>query len=57
MTSVAIFVLGLIVASITGAGALLIGFQEAADPTQSRVDDLSQFEKTIVGRGDVKNSE
>jgi hypothetical protein len=52
MTLVAIFVLGLIVTSITGVGALLIGLQEAADPSQTRVEDLAQFEKQMVGRGD-----
>ena len=54
MTSAAIFVLGLIVASITGVGDLLIGLQEAADPNR-RVEDLAKFEKQLVGRSDVEN--
>ena len=52
MTSLAIFVLGLIVTAITGAGAILIGLQEASDPKQSRVGDLTEIEKQIVGRGE-----
>ncbi|NNE00461.1 MAG: hypothetical protein HKN47_24345 [Pirellulaceae bacterium] len=57
MTSFAIFVLGIIVTAITGIGAVLIGLQEAADPSQSRVEDLAPFEKQLVGRGDVENSQ
>lgn len=57
MTTAAIFVLGVIVASITGVGAVLIGLQEAADPSQSRVEDLAQFERQIVGRGDIESSQ
>ena len=52
MTSFAIFALGLIVTAITGTGALLIGLQEASDPGQSRLEDLTQLEKSIVDRGD-----
>ena len=51
MTSIAIFVLGLVVTVITGTGAIMIGLQEAADPGQSRVEDLTAVEKQIVGRG------
>jgi hypothetical protein len=50
MTSLAIFALGVIVSMITGAGAILIGLQEASDLSQSRVQDLTDFEKRIVGR-------
>ena len=50
MTTLAIFVLGLIVTVITGAGAILIGLQEASDPSQSRVQDLTDLERKIVGR-------
>ncbi len=57
MTSIAIFVLGLIVTSITSVGAVLIGLQEAADPSQSRVEDLTQIEKQIVGRSAEINSQ
>jgi len=51
MTSFAIFALGLIVTGITATGAILIGLQEASDPGQSRVEDLTKLEKQIVGRG------
>jgi len=49
MTSLAIFVLGLIVSVITGLGVFMIGLQEAADPDR-QVEDLSALEKRIVGR-------
>lgn len=52
MTAAAIFVLGLIVTVITGAGAILIGLEEAADPGQSRLEDLTPIEKQLVGRGE-----
>ncbi len=52
MTSFAIFVLGLIVTAITGAGAILIGLQEASDSEQSRIQDLTDLEKEIVGRNE-----
>lgn len=51
MTSLTIFVLGLIVTMITGTGAIMIGLQEAADTDHSRVEDLTNVEKQIVGRG------
>ncbi|MGI9474582.1 MAG: hypothetical protein ACR2NZ_23800 [Rubripirellula sp.] len=50
MTSFAIFVLGIVVTVITGVGAILIGIEEASDPDQSRVQDLTDLEKKIVGR-------
>ena len=52
MTSLAVFVLGVIVTLITGAGAILIGLEEASDPDQSRIQDLTGIEKQIVGRDD-----
>jgi hypothetical protein len=52
MTTLAIFALGLIVTAITGCGAVLIGLQEASDPKQSRVEDLTDLEKQIVNRDD-----
>lgn len=53
MTTLAIFVLGVVVTIITGSGALLIGLQEASDPEQSRVQDLTALEKQLVGRDEV----
>jgi len=52
VTSFAIFVLGLIVASIAGVGAVLIGFEEASDASQSRLQDLTEIEKKFVGRSE-----
>lgn len=52
MTSIAIFVLGLIVTVITGMGALLIGLEEAADENHSKVENLTALEKKIVGRSE-----
>lgn len=52
MTSLAIFFLGFIVASITGVGAVLIGLQEAGDASQSGLEDLTDLEKKIVGRNE-----
>lgn len=52
MTTFAIFVLGVIVASIAGGGAVLIGFEEASDASQSRLQDLTELEKKFVGRSE-----
>ncbi len=52
MTTTAMLVLGVIVTTTTASGAVLIGLDEAADPVQSRVDDLTEFEKNLVGRDD-----
>ena len=50
MSVLAIFILGCIVTVVTGTAAVLVGLEEAADPTQSRVEDLTEFEKKVVGR-------
>ena len=50
MSVLTIFVLGCIVTAVTGTAAVLVGLEEAADPTQSRVEDLTEFEKKLVGR-------
>ena len=55
MTALGIFILGTIVTAITGYAAVLVGLQEAADTTQSRVQDLTATEKKIVGRGSVED--
>ena len=49
MTATAIFLLGLFVTAITGAGALLIGLEEASDLSQN-LEDLTSIEKKVVGR-------
>jgi len=53
MGVLAIFVLGVIVSGITLAGALAVGISEAGDPAQSRPEDLTEFEKEVVDRGDL----
>ena len=52
MTTLAIFLLGVLVTGITIAAVILIGLDEAADPAHSRVEDLSSFEKSMVNRSD-----
>ena len=52
MSTVAIFVLGLFVTGITFTAAILVGLFEAADPNHSRVEDLTDFEKSVVGRSE-----
>jgi hypothetical protein len=47
-----IFFLGLFVTCITLTASVLVGLQEAADPSQSRIEDLTELEKKIVGRHD-----
>ena len=54
MTTIAIFVLGVFVSGITFAASLLIGLSEAADPAQSRLEDLTDFERNLVQRDDQK---
>ena len=50
MSIVAIFILGCIVTAVTGTAAVLVGLDEAADHTQSRIEDLTEFERRLVGR-------
>ena len=50
MSTLAIFIIGLIVTGLTLTAALLVGLQEAADPALSRIEDLTEVEKKIVGR-------
>ena len=47
-----IFFLGLFVTAITLIASILVGLQEAADPAHSRIEDLTELEKKIVGRDD-----
>ena len=50
MSTLAIFVLGLIVTGITLAAVVLVGLDEAGDPAHSRLSDLSSLEKNLVDR-------
>ena len=45
-----IFVLGVIVTGITLAAVILVGLGEAADPGQSWPEDLTAWERSLVGR-------
>jgi len=50
MSTLAIFVVGLLVTGITLTAVLLIGLSEASDPAHSRLSDLSSIERALVGR-------
>jgi hypothetical protein len=50
MSTLAIFVLGLIVTGMTLAAVFLIGLDEAGDPAHSKLGDLSSLEKNLVDR-------
>ena len=50
MSTLAIFVLGLIVTGMTLAAVVLIGLDEAGDPAHSKLSDLSSLEKNLVNR-------
>jgi len=50
MTSLGIFLLGILVTAITLTAVLLVGLGEAADPLHSRAEDLSSIESKLVDR-------
>ena len=50
MSILAIFIVGVFVSGLTLTAAVLVGLQEAADPALSRIEDLTEAEKKIVGR-------
>jgi hypothetical protein len=49
MSTLAIFVLGLLVTGITLTAVFLVGLSEASDPAHSRLSDLSALERKLVG--------
>ena len=51
-----IFFLGLFVTAIVFTAVLFVDLQEAADPSQSRMEDLTKFEKWMVARSDDERS-
>ena len=57
MSTLAIFILGLIVTGMTLSAVFLIGLDEAGDPAQSRLSDLSSLEKNLVDRPGVAEPE
>ena len=52
MTTLGIFLLGILVTGVTLAAVILIGLDEAADPAHSRLEDLSSIERSLVDRPD-----
>ncbi len=55
MSTLGIFMLGLFVTGLTITATLMVGLQEAADDSQTSVEDLTEFEKKAVGRlSDIK---
>jgi hypothetical protein len=50
VSSVAIFIAGVFVSGLTFVAAVLIGLQEASNPSLSRTEDLTETEKRIVNR-------
>jgi hypothetical protein len=57
VSTLAIFVIGLLVTGITLTAVVLIGLSEASDPAHSRLSDLSELERNLVGRSRAKNQE
>jgi hypothetical protein len=53
VSTAAIFFVGLFVTAITFVATFLVGIQEAGDPSQSRPEDLTNFEKHMVDRPDI----
>ena len=54
MTYLLLVTFGLILFGLLFTGILLVGLQEAEDPTESRPEDLSQFERHHVHRSDLQ---
>jgi hypothetical protein len=50
MSTLAIFVVGVLVTGITLTAVVLVGLSEASDPAHSRYSDLSTLERSLVGR-------
>jgi hypothetical protein len=57
MVHLDIFILGLLVTCVTLAAAVLVGLNEASDPSHSRPEDLSSLERRFVDRGDLDQRE
>jgi hypothetical protein len=55
MTAVTIFVIGVLVTGMTLTAVVLVGVSEAADPAHSRPEDLSDWERALVNRGQAEN--
>jgi hypothetical protein len=57
MTTLAIFVVGVLVTGMTVIAVFLIGLSEAGDPAHSRPGDLSGLERSLVNRSPKVDSE
>jgi hypothetical protein len=49
MTTMMIFLLGVLVTLVTLTAVVLVGLSEAADPAHSRPEDLTAWEQSLVG--------
>ncbi len=52
MIDLTVFCLGLLVSIITGTAVVLVGIQEAGNPSSSAPEDLTAWEKKVVDRKD-----
>ena len=52
MIDLTVFCLGLLVSIITGTAVVLVGIQEAGNPSSSAPEDLTAWEKRVVDRKD-----
>ena len=50
MSQTIIFAFGLFVTAITGVAVILTGLNEASDPTQSRPEDVADWEASLIER-------
>lgn len=50
MSIAIVFIVGLCVSAMSFVAVLLVGLQEAGDPDQSRLEDLTDLEREIVSR-------
>lgn len=56
MSTLTIFIFGLMVTGITLTAVILIGLSEAADPAHSRLRDLSRLERHLVDRSEEEKT-
>jgi hypothetical protein len=57
MSTLAIFLVGILVFGMTVTAVILIGLSEAGDPAHSRPSDLSSLERSLVNRQAGEGSE
>lgn len=54
MSTIIIFAIGVFVSALTFLGVVLVGLTEAADPSLSHPEDLSEWEWSMVGEARQK---